>query len=616
MIKTEILLINPPFSRPDDIVIGIPVLAAYLRSKSITIAAEDLSLAFFRRTITAIAFIEGNKHAVERFKELNDKSKLDLCEMYEYSWLSDFIVHVSAYQRVYNRLLEDRESFWENFKRQNDVIKSYIISISTCQGFPEFFLQTGSSLFSWHSPYNQFSSADILESLNTRTYYTDILSTLITECLDRHSPMIAGISISYYNQILPAFYCAKRIKEISPHVHVIMGGSAVQIFFRQIENRKLFDVVDTIVYGDGEIPLERLSNQLSRKAGEPDSLPGAIYRKGDVIITDRLQKTIPVDEITCPDYRIFPLAEYSAPEEEIRFPVRLSRGCYWNKCSFCRTKLPLISSYHIPSLNYLFSMLDIFFKTTGAERIHFTDESINPEAMEDISRFMIDRRIAIDWNFQTRIHKSISRKTCELYRKAGCSGISFGVESFCDRLLKLMNKGITSELVEKVLREIKGILPVTIFMMVGFPSETEEEARETFNKVKKLKQEGFIDKFIYSQFIIHSGSDILENPEKYGIIELMPDKREDLKSDIRTYRCEGMSREKMRELYLEFSGLENSKLYPAFIETSQETIELRFELDKIRKIIFHEASKKTSLPFYRLITSKGAEIRSMKEKTL
>lgn len=611
--KPDILLLNPPFCRPDDIVSGIPVLAAYLESKNITIAVKDVNLEFFQRILTPPALIEGIEYALERFRELNGRSRLDLCEMYEYNWLFDILGNISQYENTYNELLSREDSFWDKFQEQNNIIKSFLMSIATCRGFPGFLLQAGFPLFGWHSPFNQFASNDIIESLEAQMFYCSTLDTLLSEYLSSYKPAIVGISISYHNQILPAFYCAKKIKESASQAHVILGGSAAQIFFRNTGNMRFFDVIDSIAIGDGEITLEKLVSRLSNQNSNLDEIPGIIYKRMGKIHKNEPAPVVPVDAISCPDYLVFPIGSYGARKENIRFPVRLSRGCYWNRCSFCRTELPMISKYQIPEEKYFFRMLDLMLEKTGCRKIHITDESVSPEAMEKLAQWIINKGIDLDWNFQTRIHGSISKGMCELFKEAGCSGISFGVESFSDRLLKLMNKGISSELVENVLTAIRGILPVTIFMMVGFPTETEEEARESFRKVRTLLSQGLIRSYVYSQFIVHSGSDNYSHPEKYGILHLMPEAGEDLSSDIRVYECEGMSREKMRELYIEFTGLRNISPGAAHIEIKGSPVSQRFDIRKIREIILSESSSRPNLPFYQLITRGSVEIRQTGE---
>lgn len=198
-----------------------------------------------------------------------------------------------------------------------------------------------------------------------------------------------------------------------------------------------------------------------------------------------------------------------------------------------------------------------------------------------------------------------------MFKKAGCSGISFGIESLNDRILTLMKKGINTQLIERTLLEINGVLPVTIFMIVGFPTETEEEARQSFNKVLELKQKGLISDYVYSRFIVHSGSDNMEHPGKYGITKINHPGGEDLSPDIIDYECAGMSRETVGSLFIEFSQKEKPRSYPEEININGKTIRRRFDLREMMKFISIEAAKRPSIPFYRLITAPAAKIESI-----
>jgi hypothetical protein len=98
---------------------------------------------------------------------------------------------------------------------------------------------------------------------------------------------------------------------------------------------------------------------------------------------------------------------------------------------------------------------------------------------------------------------------------------------------------------------------VTLYVMVGFPTETEEEARLTLSTL--LTNREHFEEVSIRVFYLDEMSDMFTTPERYGIAEVFPDERADLQVyyDFRT--TEGMSRAQARRVYLEMlQGLETN----------------------------------------------------------
>jgi radical SAM superfamily enzyme YgiQ (UPF0313 family) len=116
-----------------------------------------------------------------------------------------------------------------------------------------------------------------------------------------------------------------------------------------------------------------------------------------------------------------------------------------------------------------------------------------------------------------------------------------------------MNKGITEDLVTKNIKVIKESgIPIVAYMIVGFPTETEEEARESFNKMYEMRKNNLIKKCVYNVFEVASSSPIATNPEKYGIRSIPYDHECDLLPPSSRFEADGMSREKATALCNEF----------------------------------------------------------------
>jgi len=606
--QADVLLINPPFTRPDEPVMSIAALSAWLRSKRIDVEAKDLSLELFRRTVTISRMTEERSRAEERFRSLNGRDTLDFRGMYEYMRLFPLLLCLPHLAGIF----DDRGGgLWDRLSALDGSLRQRALELSTASAFPDFTLQAGPPVFNWSSPRDHFSQHDIMASTGDNAWYSETLADIIDDCLSGEKPLIAAISISYYNQIIPAFQCAALIRRLAPDLHISIGGAAAQIFLRDVSGKELFAFVDSIATGQGEMTLEALAMELKREAPSLEAVPGIIYLSEKGVVRNAPPPLLQCENLPCPDYTVLPLHEYMARLGDIRFPLRLSQGCSWGRCVFCRTELAMIREYQMPPVERLFQTVADFVSATGCSRIHFADETIDPEALEELSKMIKASGLSLDWNFQTRIDRKLSERRCRLFREAGCTGVSFGVESLNDRVLGLMRKGITAKLAESVINEAGGVLPVTVFMMVGFPGETEEEARESNGRVREMMRKGLIRDYIYSPFVIHSGSEMMADPKRFGIIGMRRAPGQDLSPDIIDYHCTGMAREKVWELLTEFSrSRRGEQKWPAAVEAGGKSVRRRFDIEKMMDIVARETFMRSAVPLHRIITTSKASIAS------
>jgi radical SAM superfamily enzyme YgiQ (UPF0313 family) len=96
---------------------------------------------------------------------------------------------------------------------------------------------------------------------------------------------------------------------------------------------------------------------------------------------------------------------------------------------------------------------------------------------------------------------------------AGCREIAFGVESGSQKILNIVNKGVTVEQNRKAIKnaQLAG-LTVKAFLMIGSPGET----RETVEETKKFILEANPDQYTLFTFVPLPGCAAWKDPEKYG----------------------------------------------------------------------------------------------------
>src|SRR5262249_46213677 len=173
--------------------------------------------------------------------------------------------------------------------------------------------------------------------------------------------------------------------------------------------------------------------------------------------------------------------------------LTVARGCYWKKCTFCDVSLDYISRYEVASADLTVDRIEALVKETGETGFHFVDEAAPPAALRAMAQRLIDRRVAITWWGNIRFEKSFTPELCGRLARSGCVAVSGGREVASDRLLELMQKGVTVAQVARVARAFTdaGVL-VHAYLMYGFPTETQQETVDSLERVRQLFAEGCI----------------------------------------------------------------------------------------------------------------------------
>ena len=105
----------------------------------------------------------------------------------------------------------------------------------------------------------------------------------------------------------------------------------------------------------------------------------------------------------------------------------------------------------------------------------------------DICSGLIKRGIKIVWNIRTRVN-TVDEEVLSSLKEAGCQRIHYGVEVGTQKILNVLRKGITLEMVERAFNLTrKAGIQTAGYFMIGSPTETEKDVLETIRFMKKLK---------------------------------------------------------------------------------------------------------------------------------
>ena len=404
-----------------------------------------------------------------------------------------------------------------------------------------------------------------------------LLEELLDELLARAAPDVVGFSVPFPGNLYGALRLAGRVKQLHPAVKTLMGGGYPNTELRQIKEPRFFNYIDYLTLDDGEGPWLRLleyfaqeaaekdrhfdrreksrvlmagSNQQVRNkvseispAGRNDGLVASALpfqrtflrnAAGEVEYVNQPYPNIPHPEVGTPDYSDLPLTEYLSVIEVLNPMHRLwsdgrwnkltiAHGCYWKRCSFCDVTLDYISRYETAPATLLVDRIEQIIAQTGQTGFHFVDEAAPPLALRDLAVELLRRRVSITWWGNIRFEKTFTPDLCRLLAASGCIAVSGGLEVASDRLLALMEKGVTIAQVARVTDGFTraGIM-VHAYLMYGFPTQTTQETVDSLEVVRQLFGAGVVQSGYWHRFSMTAHSPVGRNPAKYQVAAVGP----------------------------------------------------------------------------------------------
>ena len=362
------------------------------------------------------------------------------------------------------------------------------------------------------------------------TYIDRILLDTLDERLKALNPELVSLSVPFPGNLYSAFRIAQWIKSHYHKVKIAMGGGFPNTELRSVSDVRVFEFLDFICLDDGEAPVEhlceyldgkRILNDLKRTFAMVDSqlkyCNGSIspdYKQFDVGTPDysdlQLDKYISVIEVVNPMHRMWSDGRWNK--------LTMAHGCYWGKCTFCDISLDYIKVYEPVAAGLLCDRMEEMIAQTGERGFHFVDEAAPPALMRSLALEIIRRKLTVTWWTNIRFEKSFTRDLCLLLKASGCIAISGGLEVASDRLLELIQKGVTVEQVARVCHNFTeaGIM-VHAYLMYGFPTQTAQETIDSLEMVRQMFEAGVLQSAFWHQFAMTAHSPVGMYPEKFKV---------------------------------------------------------------------------------------------------
>ena len=391
-------------------------------------------------------------------------------------------------------------------------------------GFSRYAERLGQSANSFDELYNHLQ--------NDFTYIDHITLNILKEHIEKTQPKLLCLSVPFPGNLYAAFRCAQFIKNYYPHIKTSMGGGFPNTELRSVSDTRVFEFFDFITLDDGERPIEQLCDYVLNKKKDTEKQfkrtflleNNQVVYKNDCPLPDYKQQYV-----VTPDYSNLLLDQYISVIE-VANPMHslwsdgrwnkltMAHGCYWGKCTFCDISLDYISAYEPIAATLLVDRMEELITQTGENGFHFVDEAAPPSLMKSVALEILKRKLIVTWWTNIRFEKNFTRDLCLLLKASGCIAVSGGLEVASDRLLKLIDKGVTVEQVAQVTRNFtEANIMVHSYLMYGYPTQTIQETVDSLEMVRQLFEIGILQSGFWHQFALTAHSPVGLKPDDYGI---------------------------------------------------------------------------------------------------
>lgn len=263
---------------------------------------------------------------------------------------------------------------------------------------------------------------------------------------------------------------AKEAKRINPAVKVIVGGP-----YTFIESERIAELpeIDFVVVGKGYNIFADLLESLRTNSAKVNS-----------ILIDKSQS---IQDMVPPNYDIYFRNDIN---KEIKTcSTFISKGCNMS-CNFCSRNHSLneISYRPIPTVIEELSK----FADHGIKRIRFDDDNSLQNRSYSLNLFkkISLEKFQFDLSIITRLD-TIDGNLVDLYVSAGGKSIIVAIETGSEKLRKKMGKRLSNKAIFDSVKVIRDAgLDIYLYIMVGYPGETDSDLAETEEMINAINPTG------------------------------------------------------------------------------------------------------------------------------
>jgi radical SAM superfamily enzyme YgiQ (UPF0313 family) len=319
-----------------------------------------------------------------------------------------------------------------------------------------------------------FSGFDTYRTIH-ETYNHHIWDETVRDIL-KFDPDLLGITM-YSANFKAAKIIAGKVKKINTEIKTVVGGVHPTLAPEKTLQEKEFDY---LVRGEGEIPLLEL---LGNKSEE--SIAGLGYKRDDDMFINTISEPLAdLDALPFPARDLIINADVYTDYGQLI----TGRGCPFS-CTYCAS--PAMwgrKNVRFRSVANVIEEILIIKKNYPHNIIYFEDDTftLRRGRIKELCKEIVKRGIDIKWKCDTRAD-CLTEEMVILMKAAGCVCVKMGVESGSEKILKKINKRVNKDTILNASRIVKKHdIPLTVYLMAGFPDETNEDLQETIQFAKEI----------------------------------------------------------------------------------------------------------------------------------
>jgi anaerobic magnesium-protoporphyrin IX monomethyl ester cyclase len=552
--KMKVMLIFPPDWFPSEPYLSLPSLTAVLRQAGHTVIQKDINLEmwdwyfseeFLKKVLRKVP------QQLDRLRKLAKKRGLE-------DWEQDLQLRLCDVTR------QSIDELIKKAEKAKAIVRGEIFyDIDQLEWAIQVFREVTSVISLVYAParicmppmetdlsYKVFVSHEVMDAVNDVqvNVYRDVFEQLVKPAVEAEKPDVIGISIVLQQQIFSSMTFCALIKQHFPHIHVTIGGNTVTRLRDVLPQSPLFQYFDSAVVYEGETAFVQLVAAVGAKRTLAD-VPNTIYKDETGVHTSPTSYAEDMAALPPPDFDGLPLEKYFVPTKIL--PYLATRGCYWGRCEFCDHGEGYTAGYRSKKIQEILGEIKYLKDKYSAKHFHFTDESYPPALFRKLSRGLIETSMDIIWTTHMRFEKSLLEDAVwQDAKDSGCRYLHFGYESGNERVLKLMDKATTTEVITRHL-QLSANAGIWNHCMgfFGFPGETREEAWSSVEFLEKNRQH--VHSLGFGTFDLGRHNPVAKNPEKFGVTAYK-NPEWDLALDYYFTVKEGLSIEEAERVFEEF----------------------------------------------------------------
>jgi radical SAM superfamily enzyme YgiQ (UPF0313 family) len=383
----------------------------------------------------------------------------------------------------------------------------------------------------------------------------------VGECVKQilaEEPEVVGFTV-YDTNYSSCQLIARSLKKAVPGIIIIFGGPTASVQAKSILEMNNF--VDICVRHEGEETCRELLSLLDNTnfqlkkasaAGALGKIKGITYRVDHMICENPARDILWVNQKSRNFLDKYPSPYLSGLLNSYEPGIITSRGCN-RHCTYCNCAVISNRIISTHSTDRVIEELDYISKKIGCndgDHVDILDDTftlLRGRSLE-ICRKIIENKIKLPLSCSTRCDK-VDEELLERMKEAGFNSISFSLESAVPRLLRLIGKvhppatkvdpnlEKEKEFIEKFKKYTAyakkiGIKNVIASIMIGLPSETQEEGQQTVDMIRSLGDN--LDSYAHNIFQVLPGTPVFYNHEPFGMKLVRFDNRVHYKT-IHTY---------------------------------------------------------------------------------